>query len=281
MRCFFGSFALLLLLGMPRLSVSAGDILKLDLVILCDKSTYLVGEPIWIDILLINKSGDSVKVYHPMPEGDYFRFNVVEGSKDTLAYGGLSAGFGEHPNFMLAPDDTIYNVYDLSYAYGYSAKSTKRHGVPLTGDVEVSATHCGCYHSNTLNIRIDDVTDIEKEPYNLLRKILEMRAKRTTEAKQYSRELLETYPTSVYAEAACYHMIRLGQGSTDLKQYVTLMLEQYSNSGYVVGSMMNYLSGLSQTERDAKLDSLQSLDVPFRLRMIARNFRRGFNFFAY
>ena len=278
MSYYIKSLILAVLLITPRLFASESNIPQLELKILCDKATYMVGEPIWVDILVINHGDDTITADPPAPEGDCFRFIVVENSKDTLVYGGIIAEYLTPPTCQLAPGDTLYNVYNLSYAYSSSSKSTIYRDIPLKGDVSVSAIYRNYYISNTLNIEITGVSEAERDSYKLWSKEVP-----PSRAKEHYLKLFEN-SSSVYAEAACYELVQWNRGFSEsdpdrdiekAKHYATIMMEQYPNSGYMKVVLYVYLQGLSKESRLTILDSLQTLDRPFRLRMIARNIQRG------
>ncbi len=254
---------------------------NLELKLLCDKSEYLLEEPIWVDILLISHEVDTVMVNFPTPKYDHFRFIVVEEGRDTVQYSGMMLEFGGHagmlPDLRLAPGDTVYFTYNLIHGYASSPRSTRHNRIPLHGKIEITGVFWNRYYSAQLNILISKPTGVEEEVYMLYR---EGQSHRMRE-RMFDRfqEILESYPNSVYAPVACrglaaYYNIHLHDSEKD-REYSLRLLSDYPNSGYALGGIGAYIKGVEEEARVAKFDSLQTADKPFRLRMIARNIQRN------
>lgn len=254
---------------------------NLELKLLCDKSEYLLEEPIWIDILLINHEVDTVMVNFPTPKYDHFRFIVVEEGRDTAQYSGMMLEFGGHagmlPDLRLAPGDTAYYTYNLIHGYASSSRSTRHNRIPLHGKIEITGVFWNHYYSATLNILISKPTGVEEEVYMLYR---EGQSHRMRE-RMFDRfqEILESYSNSVYAPPVCQDQIAfyclILNDTEKEREYSLRLLSDYPNSGFTPGGIGVYLEGAEGEARAAKFDSLQAADKPFRLRMIARNIQRN------
>ncbi len=257
---------------------NAQDAHDLEVKLLCDKATYLVDEPIWIDILVISHEPDTVMIYFPCPEPGYFHFVVVEERQDTLPYCGDHVdyvGTSGKPDYELAPGDTAYYWYNLIDGFPYSANSNKLRDFPLQGDIAVSGWHMG-YQANTLSIRIDKPTGSEQDANRLW----EESGKGLWDEKSLTKyeEILHQYPESVYAPSACHSLIWAGRGwSFPFKypemanEFAEVMLERYPNSGFAGWALATYLYGKPESVKVAKYDSLRESGNPFRLRMMAKN----------
>lgn len=257
---------------------------NIELKLLTDKTTYMIHEPIWIDILVMNCGSDTVNVPRADPQFDRFKFIVVQNGDDTLRYlGDVTSTLGPPPSHDLAPLDTLYGLFNLLRAYKYSKPVTHFSEVPLQGEISVSAYfHPGPVVSNKLDLTIDPISQEERGAYELLTEHgwpVRPSAESSERLIDTLTDLLSRYPGSVYAPTACrilegIYGVILGDPEKRT-EYLQRMLEAYPNSGYVVGSIPVYLGDSRGAEREARLDSLMTKDKPFRLRMIARNWKLG------
>jgi hypothetical protein len=253
---------------------------NLELKILCDKSTYLLDEPIWIDILLINHGEDSVDVQLLTPESglEIFRFIVVDERMDTIPYSGMIIEFVQAggPTFRLAPGDTAYYVFNLIKAYKWSPRSTRHNEILVQGRIEVTAQFWTGYRSNTLYIEIVEPQGTEAEAHQLLMSTVGRRPDSTKVGPL--QEIVNRFPNSVYIETAMYEMnseyCADVIGLENVHRYGLMLFKKFPGSGYSLYSVPYYLHEGKNPDRAAKLDSLMTADKPFRLRMIARNYQR-------
>ena|GEM_PF-4748469 len=281
------SILLICLLPLAVLSLSptaeAGS-KDIELELIIDKTSYMIHEPIWIDILVLNHGDDTVNVPLPNPEFDRFHFTVVQNGIDTLPYmGNITDLLGSPPSHDLVRGDTLYGLFNLLEAYRCSKAATHLHRIPLQGEITVSACfYPGPVVSNTLNLTVAPASEDETGAYELFTDhgwpVLP-----GPESIDRLTELINRYPNSVYAPRAC----RILQGTygvflhdVDMRvKYLNKVLDKYPNSGYVGRSISIYLDDSEGAEREAKLDSLMTDDKPFRLRMIAKKRKLGRSFY--
>ncbi|MFH1893659.1 MAG: hypothetical protein ABIK83_13365 [Candidatus Zixiibacteriota bacterium] len=273
----------MVLIAISSLPAPAQEPPNLELKLLCDKSVYFLQEPIWIDILLINHEEDTVMVNLPFPEGDHFRFIVVEDGRDSLPYGGMTYDFGGRgvlPDYHLAPSDTVYSLYNLLEGYPISWKSPLDHEIPLNGHIYIRGVMSNTYHSAPLEIDIVEPTGDDASAYDIFKDAMEHRVGEYAIEKY--KELLDTYPNSVYATSACRRLIANYRtvllDSALAQEYALRILRDYPASGYTRNCILLFAGHPDEKGSSSKVASLLTADHPFRLRMIARNWLRGIGF---
>jgi hypothetical protein len=245
----------------------------LELKLLHDKPVYLIGEPIWIDILVMNHGMDTVVVPYPGSSLGLQKFVVINNGIDTLPYRGGIATLMEIPEYSLPPGDTLYGLFNLLDGYRYSKSSSSFYKKLLQGEVTVSSYFYGLVTSNTISFTIVEPSGAESEAYTLLNE--GSRYQYITMSKAKLEELLERFPNSVYGQLACVCL----SGSHDPEQnrkYARMLIERFPQSGYIRSCLsFGYLGEKKDPGWDARLDSLMLPDKPFRLRMYARGIRNG------
>jgi hypothetical protein len=249
---------------------------NLEFKLLCDKASYLVGESIWIDVLVINREKDTVKAYFPSPYFDHFNIVVIQGESDTVPYMGVEfewINVSSLPTCKIAPGDTLYYAYDL--LCGYSAPEAAL-DFRLKGRVRVSAVYWEIFRSNELDINIAEPQGSEAEALRLLSKGTEGPLDDGT--ADYLRQLVNKHPSSVYMSRALKSLIAheryKANGAAAVAEYSLRILSAFPNSGLAVEGIPYYLGTCTKADSTAKFESLMAADKPFRLRMITRNYLR-------
>jgi len=268
---------ILLILTFAIVVVNASYARDLELKLLFDKDTYLIGEPIWIDILVINHGDSTLSLLIPEPLFCGISFTVVNNGKDTLRYIGDHAESLGSDNYESEPGDTLYALYNLLDGYPLSNSPSPLIQKPLQGDVEINARYWGVSTSETKRISIISPEGDEKAAYSLLAArgegFLHRAPVKNLEA------IVQNYPRSVYAALAA-DLLSGAYGityndSTRHKYYAMLILEEYPNSGYVKSGVGKYIGRHDDPNRGARIDSLLMPGNSFRVRMLARNKKLG------
>lgn len=272
-------YCLFVLLMFVPISSGNGDV---EISIRCDKELYLVDEPLWVDILVTNVGDTSVSV--PIPKTDFgtLSFLVIANGTDTLAYCGGRSELLYVPTEELQPGDTLYALSDVASQYRYSFVKTPFGPNPVTGTIAFNAWYSGL-ESNQLTVEIVEPHGDEESAWRLLLQAKRERPSAKIAAKKLE-DLVSRYPNSVYAPTA-YELLsamyagRLADRAKYLK-YNALLVQNHPASGYNLLALSGYLRAHEgRTREEAKLDSVMAEDIPFRLRMIARNMKHGFRMY--
>ncbi len=216
-----------------------------------DKKEYLVYEKIWLDVELKNISDKSLETQGiPTPNHLGFVVKVTDSSGNSLPYTGILVLYVGESVKSVKPDDFEYlpiNLLssfrlaeykrDLFAPYGffsYIPPGAYSVQVELEGEI-----------SNILNFEIKEPKGQELEALILLDKA----SKIAPVPENYHllipiyKELLDKYPTSVYAETSheSYisetHYQERVEGTFNYDSLTILMLKTYPNSGNCVGRL--------------------------------------------
>jgi hypothetical protein len=249
-----------------------------ELVIRCDKQTYLVMENIWIDVLLVNHGEDTVTVPIPSMESGGLGLRVWEnGTFNRLQYG-TSLEYPELPTRILVPGDTLYYQIDFSDTYPFSISSTRSDYIPLSGEIKVVSACASGDESDTLRFTIDKPAGKDIEPYNLLMKGLEHPL--SDEACGYYAQVVERFPESVYAAKACQKLIldlniRSPLGAEEkIIYYSRLIISHYTDKGDLMLALSN-LKGYGHLDERMEVVEKLATSEYLRHRMIAKAVREG------
>jgi hypothetical protein len=141
---------------MPRSVVAANQGAgSLDLEIVLDKETFLVGEPIWVDVRLCNAGGDTIVMPHQelcIYCGTLRFFVTTDG--DTLPYRGSVATVVAIPR-VVPPGKEFTRSFDLREYYGASVVETLYlEKLIAIGTYEVSARDSGVASRNRLGFSV-------------------------------------------------------------------------------------------------------------------------------
>jgi hypothetical protein len=249
-----------------------GDDSDIELTLLTDRSTFMVNEPVLIDILFINHGTDTVWVPQEEPSHGRVRLFVVSKGVDSLFYYRsliLDAEIPTEP--FLAPHDTAYALFFL-VGNASSANSNPPFDLdPLKGEIDVTAFYFKHSVSNTLSIRIAHPPSDEGDA---------VESSRLTGEDRPLQDVIELLRSLLYGDgvpperetAVRRHRV-FDDGISDLGLHLTLQ-EDYPLSADIWSRIAVYLGSSTGKARDAKLESLMTPDKPFRLRMIARNIKR-------
>jgi len=112
-----------------------------------------VGEPYWLDVLVINISNDTLTIEYPSPEDDLMHF---DGSFHDmpLHYEGIHVHSKVLPTVDIPPGDTVYRVFNFWESFLYAEKWGL---LPKTGTVKLTA-RIGGVISNEISFKIEQPT---------------------------------------------------------------------------------------------------------------------------
>jgi predicted DNA-binding protein (UPF0251 family) len=177
-----------------------------------NKSIYLTGEPIWLEIEFSNLSSDTFDL-HPAEWSIY----LID-EKGNRIPNIISMYFGPskwEPDFK--PGDQIELFKELTGEYGKRRDSSYVHNLPVlhvgsyslyvTGktktryDILKKIQEVTNFKSNEIEFKIKDPIGLEKEVYDLLRLAYyyNYSKRHVSEAEEIYQRIINNYPQSVYA----------------------------------------------------------------------------------
>jgi hypothetical protein len=242
-----------------------------------DKDVYLVDEPIWLDVFVVN-AGDEQVTVPPPSHGAGFRLILINAEGDTLPYEGPIPLYVRMPIDTLSPGDSLYQCENLLHAFGDRLPWLSAALTIEPGAYRVSGHYAGDTRSNVLTFSVIEPDGEERQARKLLRDGLRhMFSRQEDQGIRELERFMEQYPNSVYAPRACLRLAGgYGGGETNREKYeaiVRRLLVQYPNSGFVRFALGHYADRRDE-EVLALIDSVKSVSNSLRFRMLAK--RSGF-----
>jgi len=254
---------------------------RLQLEIGADKSRYLVGEPIWIDVVLKNVSQDTVRVGHRImePESWTLEFFVVTDG-ETLPYTGGRASV-IYESLDLPPGGELPGQFDILQYYGKCGEGTKGFERFLDpGVYSIRARAFRSVTSNALEVEVLEPSGREAEIYRIFHEAAVLDAHRHyEEAAEKLQSLLRSASSSTYRDKLYYMLIRVLH--TDRRRQRDLaerVLREYPDSRYARFCLTYVLYGMTRAEAEKFVSSLESAAPGTRAAVEARRLLRTYEF---
>jgi hypothetical protein len=240
---------------------------KLQLEMELSKSTYLVGEPIWLDATLTNVSSDTVRIFGFFPpcQGHWFNIELKDQQGNVVPYSGPDYHVVIGEGWIIEPQEHYYGCYNLLELF-----NTKRSlysffwQILPPGSYKVRASYENIC-SQEIEFQVVEPKGDEKEAYQLFEsaKTLMMQKEFDLE-RQKLQELVNRFPQSAYAEKA----------HKELGQEKELLLK-YPNSGYNGVNLKSLTRELASEQKQEFLgnvirDHPETRSAKFARQMLAR-----------
>jgi hypothetical protein len=234
---------------------------SLSLEITADKKQFLLGEPVWVDVVLKNVSQDTVRIPHfeMAPELSNLDFFVVCES-ETLQYTGGVASYWIKPR-DLAPAEGLTSQEDILDYYGKPREGTgwfEKVLDPGTYSVQASAWHS--VMSDTLEVEVIEPSGEELEIYNGLHEAILLRAQRRfQEAAERLCSLLPSASRSAYRDKLYFWLIRIVHNDKRRQRRLSAqILREYPDSRYARFCLSYVIHGMSRAEAEKFVGELES-----------------------
>jgi len=248
---------------------------KWDLEVELDKQDYLLYEPIWLDITLINATSDTLRTHGlRAPNHDQFIIELRDNTGKLVKYTGGHFFIQSSPGrLLLGPDDQDYSSFNLLSLFPSHKENS---GYRLLNRIRF--VQKGKY---TIHVFFEG--DISKElKFNILKprgdekkalKLIEKASKKWKQknpdpSAQTFNEIIEKYPNSAYAEQSFYLSRYYSQetreglkdGSFDKRIFKRELLDNFPNSGYSGGWLKSITHKMDDSAKLEFLDSLQGIN---------------------
>lgn len=252
--------------------------LAVEIEIRLDKETYLLDEPIWLDVVVTGDRDDTEVVPGPHPVTGEFRIVVVRNMVDTLPAVGARGEFARRPEVTLDPGDTAFSTINLLDEFGKA--ETIAHLPSLeTGSYTVWARYPGRARSNALSFKVEAPKGEEAVAHSVYISAILQRNPKPESAVDLAKSLIADHPRSVYAPAAC-NLIRQVYAifSTDHKRaedWAVYTLMHYPESGFAIQLQTFLISKYGRQEAARIRDSIvEKHPDNLRFRLGTRALRR-------
>ncbi|MEK7775478.1 MAG: hypothetical protein AAB305_06300 [Candidatus Zixiibacteriota bacterium] len=246
----------------PLQSVSVGDSfskqwkVKIDL----EKDQFVSREPIWLDVVLTNISGDTLRSWGLFPpcHGLWFTIEVSDSVGNPIPYSGPEWELVPKEGFLMTPDETFYDSFELNELFAVKYLETLGFGSLSPGYYFVSASYADS-NSDRIGFRVVELSGEEREAERLLLDYnISLRSKSLNSSPNASlQRLFEVYPKSVFAEIAALYVLKYEE-----------FLQRFPNSG----NSQTRLKALTQElSPELKREYLDSVMVKYKGTRAARH----------
>ncbi|MEW5994522.1 MAG: hypothetical protein AB1744_09015 [Candidatus Zixiibacteriota bacterium] len=166
-RIHVASIFLLLLMTVPRGTTADDQQLKLEIGL--SKGTYLLREPIWLDVTLTNISGDTIRIVplDPPCQGGV-GIELRDSLGNEMPYTGPSILLAPREGFILDPEEQYYDCFDIVALFNtFRSILGYNFGLLPPGKYDVQVYY-GKAISQKLTFEIREPTGVEREALLLL-----------------------------------------------------------------------------------------------------------------
>jgi len=224
-------FVGLLCSGVP---CQADNTNSLQVEISTDKEVYLLHEPIWLDVRVINSSDIEERIcLFGLADGTV-KIDITSTNGTILEYTGPKILTNDRNDQILSPADTIYVFFELSEAYGVQGIEGKK-GIPC-GTYSVKANIVGGFESESIQLKVKEPSGLAETAHDLyISAISSQYADSPEEAMRDIRSILEISPATPYVEVALFTSIQILTFSQELGSIADPcieLLERIPNTGY-------------------------------------------------
>lgn len=245
-----------------------------------EKKTFLVSEPIWIDMYVKNMDKTENKVKPLSLAGGWIQIVLINSENDTLKPLGMEEieWVGEGPLFSIDPNETLFvcrNLLEETWIGEPEELGPGSWRTYLKVDTyRIKVIYKNSLVSNELTFRIVNPSGDEKTSYTLWKEGMENYGNAKWKAAITKwKELLRRYPKSVYAPTICRELDYYDRANS--KTYAEKLLSNHPNSGYSEFAINVLLENKSKEEQEEILLEIEKKYIGTRAAKFVRNIRKG------
>lgn len=199
-----------------------------------DKEVFLLHEPIWLDVWVINPLDFEQQIPGLGLASGTLRIQIKASDGTILEYTGPRILADSRDDLIIAPGDSIHAFFELTEAYGVRSLEGKK-GIPC-GTYSVNVRIAGGLESESLQFKVEEPSGLAKTAHELyISAITKKFAFQKAEAFADLRTLIEQSPSTVYLEPALFEIIKIFKFTPELGSVVDPcieLLERIPNTGY-------------------------------------------------
>lgn len=230
---------------------------QLQLHVSLEDTTYLMCEPIWLDVELINISEDTVRVWgFGFPGGRHLKVVLTDEQDDKIPFR-YQLNYRDMFGFILDPGETYFEAFSLSEIFwNYDTPTvsfrSRRTSSLAPGSYHINAQYQPRYGSDTISIdpihfEVVEPTGFEREALDLFLEINRSWDKSDHDkAYELLNKLEATHPKSVYLERAYMQVFNYD-----------VLLEKKPNTGYLLGRLHTLVNEI--TDEQQKREFLEGI----------------------
>ncbi len=217
-----------------------------ELSIQLDKNTFLMREPIWLDIELTNVSNDTLRIWSLYPgQGLGLEIELTNSDGDTIPYSGPVFDFVLKEGTVFQQGDVFYDSHDLIELFAIMYTNSY-HFASLAPDNYIVQAFYGDAVSREIGFKVTAPTGVEKQVEQKLLDALSYSFSKDKDSLHASlQKAIEQHPKSVYAEIPALRIL-------SFKEF----LDKFPNSGNTKTAMEDQTRGLSPEEKKTFLENV-------------------------
>jgi len=244
-----------------------------------EKKSFLVSEPIWLDMYVKNLGKEKVEVKPLSLAGGWLEIVLIDSKNDTLKPQGEEhiEWIGGGPTFSLQPNETLFVCRNLLEATWLGVPEEPGPGSWRTylklDTYRIKAIYKTALVSNELIFQVVNPSGDEKKAYTLWKEGMKNygRAKWQAAVAKW-KELLGKYPKSVYAPSICRELDYYDRANS--KEYAEKLLSEHPNSGYSEFAIGVLLENKSKEEQETILQQIEKKYAGTRAAKFVNNIRK-------
>jgi len=224
----------------------------IDFTISLERQTYLLSEPIWVDVSAKNMSKEEIRIL-PLVLSclECLNIIVINSTGDTLYYHGIVHDVTRPPTgYVTDPGETRSNYLNLLEGFGEKLDGFGiRHFLKPDKYFIVAIYDC-MIKSNEIEFEVVAPKGDEKKAYALLKEGYDYHIQlKIGKFNEKLEELVSKYPESAYADLAYYEMTYWSEDSEDAEKYGKKLIFKYPNSRFSRFAFWKMLRGKTRNQQ--------------------------------
>jgi hypothetical protein len=252
---------------------------SLEFRIKLEKETFLLYEPIWIDLYMTNLGEEKVDIKPLTTASQWLKIILVNSSNDTIPYKGELTGWvGWGPTFTVESKETLYICRDILEGtdFGVLEKPMSLWGRSyLKPDTyKIIAIYKRHLTSNELDFTVLNPTGNEENALRMWKEgyAYQLKKKLNSSIEKW-KELIDNYPESAYTASAlralCYY------DKQNSIKHAEMLLSTNPNSGYSHYAIGILLEDKSEEEKEKIYQEIEQKYSGMRAEKLAKNIKNG------
>lgn len=267
-------------IAIEMMSAAAQPVENLKFNIRLEKDTFLLREPIWVDLYFTNENKENVALDCLDLCWQMLKVNLVNSKGDTLEYCGYIADGICRSGPIIKPTETYRYYVNLSENFGIGAREYLPPALRYFKDdtYTLQMIHNGV-SSNLIRFQVNSAKGVDQHAYNLLqdasRSGFKYYDKDAQQVIHIFEKLTSKYPISPYTELAFYELAGLngltGQPEKSQECLRKLILN-YPNSHFSLNALTGLLQKMTKEEQKGFLKEVIKKHPKTRVSDCAENF---------
>lgn len=225
---------------------------SLEFLVGLEKDTFLVSEPIWLDISATNIGEEEIRILPlVLTCMECLQVILINSKADTLYYHGIVDDVTKPPTgYLTYPGKTRSNCVNLLEGFGEKLDGFGIRHFLEPDKYSIIATYGGIIKASGIEFEVSVPKEDEREAYDLLRDGYDYHIQfKIAKLNEKLEELVRKYPNSVYADLAHYEMAYWADDPAEAEEYGTELLFTYPNSRFTRFAFWQILRSKTHNEQ--------------------------------